>query len=106
MYMPGNGSARAIRSTPNSPLGPRSAEQARSESGGRLPVDDTRDDELTRLGHTLNHLLARIDAGAARERQYLADAAHELRSPLTLMTTELEWATHRQRSSERSSTST
>ncbi|MEO7352287.1 MAG: hypothetical protein ABIW17_10340 [Marmoricola sp.] len=35
---------------------------AEPESGGRPPVED-RDDELSRLGHTLNDLLARIDAG-------------------------------------------
>ena len=54
----------------------RAALSADPGSGGRLPVED-RDDELTRLGHTLNDLLERIDAGAARERQFLADAAHD-----------------------------
>ena len=77
----------------------RAALSADPESGGRLPVED-RDDELTRLGHTLNDLLERIDAGAARERQFLADAAHELRTPLTLMTSELDWAGHRRRTPE------
>ncbi|MCW2822526.1 MAG: hypothetical protein JWR64_2321 [Marmoricola sp.] len=72
---------------------------AEPESGGRLPVED-RDDELSRLGHTLNDLLERIDTGAARERQFLADAAHELRTPLTLMTSELDWAGLRHRSPE------
>lgn len=75
---------------------------AEPESGGRLPVED-RDDELSRLGHTLNDLLERIDVGSARERQFLADAAHELRTPLTLMTSELEWASHRQRTADQMS---
>lgn len=75
---------------------------AEPESGGRLPVED-RDDELSRLGHTLNDLLERIDTGAARERQFLADAAHELRTPLTLMTSELDWAAHRRRTPEQMS---
>lgn len=70
---------------------------AEPESGGRLPVED-REDELSRLGHTLNDLLERIDVGAARERQFLADAAHELRTPLTLMTSELDWVGLRPRS--------
>lgn len=58
---------------------------------GRLPVGE-RDDELSRLGHTFNELLDRIASGAARERQFLADASHELRSPLTVMRAEVEWA--------------
>ncbi len=78
----------------------RAAEQAGSEEFGRLPVAEDRDDELSRLGHTFNDLLARIESGAARERQFLADASHELRSPLALMSTELEWARHRPRSPE------
>ena len=78
----------------------RAAQQAGAERVGRLPVVEDRDDELTRLGHTFNDLLEDIEAGAARERQFLADASHELRTPLTLMSTELEWARHRRRSVE------
>jgi signal transduction histidine kinase len=76
----------------------RAAARVGAEEVGRLPVAAGRDDELTRLGHTLNDLLARIESGAERERQYLADASHELRTPLALMSTELEWARHRPRS--------
>ena len=68
------------------------------DTGRRLPVAEGRDDELSRLGHTFNDLLARIEASAARERRFLADASHELRTPLSLMRTELEWAAHRPRS--------
>jgi signal transduction histidine kinase len=39
-------------------------------------------DELDRLAHTLNALLARLDQAVARERQFVADASHELRSPI------------------------
>jgi len=77
----------------------RRAAQA-SDGSRRLPVAEGRDDELTRLGHTFNDLLARIEAGAVRERQFLADASHELRTPLSLMRAELEWAAHRPRSPE------
>ena len=75
-----------------------------SEDPVRLPVPADRDDELSRLGHTFNDLLARIEAGAARERQFLADASHELRTPLALMSTELQWVLHRPRGPEETST--
>ena len=58
---------------------------------GRLPVPESRD-EIYRLAVTLNGMLHRLDAGRARQRAFVADAAHELRSPLTNMRTELEVA--------------
>ncbi|MFF2508813.1 ATP-binding protein [Streptomyces sp. NPDC058067] len=64
----------------------------------RLDVPADRDDEITRLGHTLNHMLERLEASAERERRFVADASHELRTPLTLMRAELDVALHRPRS--------
>ncbi|MGY4965011.1 sensor histidine kinase [Streptomyces sp. 900105245] len=64
----------------------------------RLDVPADRDDEITRLGHTLNHVLGRLEASAERERRFVADASHELRTPLTLMRAELDVALHRPRS--------
>ncbi|MER6533637.1 ATP-binding protein [Streptomyces sp. 900105755] len=64
----------------------------------RLDVPADRDDEITRLGHTLNRMLDRLEAAAERERRFVADASHELRTPLTLIRAELDVALHRPRS--------
>ncbi len=49
--------------------------------GERLPVVNPRD-ELGRLAETFNELLGRLEASLARQRQFMAEASHELRTPV------------------------
>jgi signal transduction histidine kinase len=62
-----------------------------AEPDQRLPVPEA-DDELSRLGNTLNEMLARLESALERERTFVDDASHELRTPLALHKTELELA--------------
>lgn len=57
----------------------------------RLPVPPTRD-EVAALATTLNGMLDRLAGAQERQRAFVADAAHELRSPLASMRTQLEVA--------------
>ncbi len=50
------------------------------------------DDELKRLGNTVDGLLARLEKSFEAQRQFVANASHELRTPLTLERTLLELA--------------
>jgi heavy metal sensor kinase len=69
----------------------RAADISASSLDERLPVPPT-NDEVSRLGETLNEMLERIAAGLARERRFVADASHELRTPVAVIKTELEGA--------------
>jgi signal transduction histidine kinase len=65
----------------------------------RLPVPAA-DDELRRLALTLNAMIERLDDGLQRERRFVAEASHDLRTPLTLILTEVEVALARPRPPE------
>jgi two-component system OmpR family sensor kinase len=77
----------------------RAAEISTSSLDERLPVGPA-DDEVSRLGRTLNEMLARLEDGLERERRFVADASHELRTPLATLRSELELALRRSRTTQ------
>lgn len=62
-----------------------------SDLAQRVPVYHNRD-EIAALAVTMNEMLARIEAGQQAQRRFVADASHELRSPLATIISGLELA--------------
>jgi heavy metal sensor kinase len=77
----------------------RAAAISSTEPGQRLPVSPA-NDEIARLGDTLNAMLTRLESAFNRERAFVSDASHELRTPLAVLKTELELAMRGGRSVE------
>ena len=67
----------------------RVAEISASGHGERVPVPEA-EDEIARLARTMNAMLARLDAARTAQVAFVGDASHELRSPLSTLSTMLE----------------
>ena len=83
------GGDRAARCARSRRCGARWRRSAPRTSTGACPSPTT-EDEIGRLARTMNAMLARLEDATDRQRRFVADASHELRSPLTGIRAQLE----------------
>jgi len=57
-----------------------------------IPVEGH--DEIAQLGQAFNHMLTRLDQAQQQQRELIEDAAHELRTPMSSMRTNVELLIH------------
>ena len=87
--------SRAIR--PIEDISGTAAKISAGDLSQRIDVAET-ESELGRLAGVLNSTFARLEAAFAHQRQFTSDAAHELRTPVTVMLTQTQTTLNRERS--------
>lgn len=80
------------------PLEQMRSDLKRREEGDLAPIDSaTVPTELAPVVVAFNELLDKVQSGAAAQREFLADVAHQLRTPLAGFMLQLEWLAARNR---------
>ena len=90
-----SGTRHDQRSAERSPLGGAEEIERTGDSARRLPPsgeDRGQADEIAQLTGVLNRMLASLERSRASERRFLADASHELRTPVTTLLGNVEYA--------------
>jgi two-component system OmpR family sensor kinase len=66
------------------------------ELGARIPIEHT-ETELGQVASSLNDAFDRLQDAIEQQRRFTADASHELRTPISVIRAELDWALNRAR---------
>jgi heavy metal sensor kinase len=78
----------------------RTAQQISADDFNRRIDLHGPDDEVSRLAHTFDDMIARLQSAFEQQRRFTADASHELRTPLTAIIGQIDVALERRREAE------